>query len=95
MYEFLDRLVSVALPRVRDFKELATRALMEEATTLWVYLSKSFSLKLDIDKVSIRSMVWISRLLLRQIRMLSAFSLLTELGLPFKKELNTEWQKNQ
>jgi large subunit ribosomal protein L5 len=54
MYEFLDRLISVSLPRVRD--------LMEEETSLWVSQSKSFSLRLYLIKL-LKSTVWILRLL--------------------------------
>ena len=34
MYEFLDRLVSVALPRTRDFRGINQKDLMEEETIL-------------------------------------------------------------
>ena len=34
MYEFLDRLVSTALPAVRDFQGLILKDLMEEETTI-------------------------------------------------------------
>jgi len=33
MYEFLDRLISIALPRVRDFRASRRRASMAAATT--------------------------------------------------------------
>ena len=35
MYEFLDRLISVALPRVRDFKGVSTKSFEDGATTRW------------------------------------------------------------
>ena len=35
MYEFLDRLVNVALPRVRDFRGVSPRASTGAATTRW------------------------------------------------------------
>jgi large subunit ribosomal protein L5 len=41
MYEFLDRLVSVSLPRVRDFKGMTAAV-----TTHWVLQNRSSSLKL-------------------------------------------------
>jgi len=50
MYEFLDRLISVALPRVRDFKGIMTSHSMAAATSLWVLLNKSFFLKLILIK---------------------------------------------
>ena len=36
MYEFLDRLVNIALPRVRDFRGLKLSSLMGVATIIWV-----------------------------------------------------------
>src|SRR5215470_14670859 len=35
MYEFLDRLISLALPRVRDFRGLDPNSSMVRATTAW------------------------------------------------------------
>ena len=35
MYEFIDRLINVALPRVRDFRGLMEKVLMEMAIILW------------------------------------------------------------
>ena len=35
MYEFLDRLISIALPRVRDFRGVSRRASTAAATTPW------------------------------------------------------------
>jgi large subunit ribosomal protein L5 len=46
MYEFLDRLITIALPRVRDFRGIAKKALMEEVITHWVSKNKSFFRKL-------------------------------------------------
>ena len=45
MFEFLDRLVTVALPRVRDFRGISARGSMVAAITTWVLKSKSFSRK--------------------------------------------------
>ena len=36
MYEFADRLINLALPRVRDFRGVNPNALMEEVTMLLV-----------------------------------------------------------
>ena len=35
MYEFLDRLVNIALPRVRDFRGLSKKVLMEKGIIPW------------------------------------------------------------
>ena len=40
MYEFLDRLVNIALPRVRDFRGLSKKVLMEKEIIPWVLRNK-------------------------------------------------------
>ena len=68
MYEFLDRLVNIALPRVRDFRGLTGKALTARAIMPWASKSRSFFQRL----ITIRSMkfaAWILSLLLRRIRM--------------------------
>ena len=50
MYEFLDRLVTTALPRVRDFRELKQPVLMVVETTTWELQNKLFFLKLILTK---------------------------------------------
>jgi large subunit ribosomal protein L5 len=45
MYEFLDRLVSVAMPRIRDFRGISGKVLTVGATTTWASKSRSFSRK--------------------------------------------------
>ena len=50
MYEFLDRFVTVALPRVRDFRGISGRALTAVATTTSASRSRSFSLKLSTTR---------------------------------------------
>ena len=36
MYEFLDRLITIAMPRVRDFRGIRARASTGVATSPWV-----------------------------------------------------------
>ena len=43
MYEFLDRLIHTALPRVRDFKACRTNRSTVVATTLWACVNRLFS----------------------------------------------------
>jgi len=60
MYEFLDRLVTIALPRVRDFRGIpGKRALTAVATLRWGSRSRSSSLRSCTTK-STRSAAWIS-----------------------------------
>jgi large subunit ribosomal protein L5 len=57
MYEFLDRLVTVALPRVRDFRGLRRRASTGAATSRSASRSTSFSRRSTTTR-SIRSGGW-------------------------------------
>ena len=64
MYEFLDRLVNLALPRVRDLEVLIQMHLMEEETTLLVLKNRLFSQKSNTIRL-IRLEVWTLSLLLQ------------------------------
>ncbi len=46
MYDFLDKLVTVSLPRVRDFRGVSKKAFDGVVTIRWVLESNLFSLKL-------------------------------------------------
>ena len=63
MYEFLDRLVNVALPRVRDFRGVSTKAFDGKVTTLLESTSKLFSQK----SIWIRLQLEVLTLLLLQV----------------------------
>ena len=56
MYEFLERLVAVALPRIRDFKGSTTSS-TARATTPWALPSRSSSRRSTSTR-STRSWVW-------------------------------------
>merc|ERR1711974_528210 len=58
MWEFLERLVSIAIPRVRDFRGLNPKSLTVVVTTAWACVNKSSSLK-SISIKWIRFVVWI------------------------------------
>lgn len=50
MYEFLDRLVNIAIPRIRDFRGCKVRDLMGVVILIWVSRSKLFSLRSTMIK---------------------------------------------
>lgn len=60
MWEFLERLISIALPRVRDFRGVSAKSLMDVVTTVWAFASKSFSRK----STTIKSIVYAVLILL-------------------------------
>jgi len=51
MYEFLDRLVTIAFPRVRDFRGVSGKAFDGREITTSVLKSKLFSLKLSTTRL--------------------------------------------
>lgn len=84
MYEFFDRLVSVALPRVRDFRGVSKNSFDGHGNyTLGIKEQLIFP-EIDYDKVSkIRGMDIIIVTTAKNDE--QAFSLLEELGMPFKR----------
>lgn len=52
MYDFLARLLNVALPRVRDFKGVSGKAFDETGIILWVSGSRLFFLRLNMTRLT-------------------------------------------
>ena len=82
MYEFLDRLISIALPRIRDFKGIAEKFDGRGNYTLGIREQIIFP-EIDIDKIT--------KILGVEITFVTssgkdeeAYALLREFGLPFK-----------
>ena len=51
MYEFLDRLISIALPRVRDFRGVNGKSFDGRGNLTWVCVNKLFSRKSNTTKL--------------------------------------------
>ena len=83
MYEFLERLVRIALPRIRDFKGIESKFDGRGNYNLGV-LEQIIFPEIDIDKVNKISGMDITFVTSAETDK-EAKSLLTELGLPFKK----------
>ncbi len=86
MYEFLERLISVALPRIRDFKGISNKLDGHGNYTLGITEQIIFS-EIDIDKIM--------KIMGLQITFVTsadtdeeAFALLKHFGLPFKNIKN-------
>jgi large subunit ribosomal protein L5 len=88
MYEFLDRLVSVALPRVRDFKGISDKAFDGRGNYTLGVTEQIIFPEIDIDKVSKITGMDITFVTSAQTNE-EAFELLKELGLPFKNNKKT------
>lgn len=83
MYEFLDRLISVSLPRVRDFKGISDKAFDGRGNYTLGVTEQIIFPEIDIDKVNKITGLDITFVTSAQNNE-EAYELLKELGLPFK-----------
>ena len=84
MYEFLERLVNVALPRVRDFRGINDKGFDGRGNYSVGITEQIIFPEIDIDKVSRINGMDITFVTTAKTDV-ECHSLLTELGLPFKK----------
>ncbi|MEY2923582.1 MAG: hypothetical protein RLZZ337_122 [Bacteroidota bacterium] len=84
MYEFLDRLVSVSLPRVRDFRGISDKGFDGRGNYSMGIPEQIIFPEIDIDKVSKINGMDITFVTTAKTDV-ECHSLLTELGLPFTK----------
>lgn len=87
MYEFLDRVVSVALPRVRDFKGINEKGFDGRGNYTFGITEQLIFPEIDIDKVSRINGMDITIVTSSKTDQ-EAFALLKEFGLPFKNQKN-------
>nr|AOE14076.1 LSU ribosomal protein L5p (L11e) [uncultured bacterium]CBL87313.1 ribosomal protein L5 [uncultured Sphingobacteriia bacterium] len=84
MYEFLDRLIAVSLPRVRDFQGINDKGFDGRGNYSMGITEQIIFPEIDIDKVSRINGMDITFVTTAKTDV-ECHSLLTELGLPFKK----------
>ena len=89
MYEFLDRLVSVSLPRVRDFKGINDKAFDGRGNYTLGVTEQIIFPEIDIDKVNKITGLDITFVTTASTNE-EAFELLKELGMPFKNVKKSE-----
>ena len=87
MWDFLDRLISVALPRVRDFRGINDKGFDGRGNYTLGIKEQIIFPEIDIDKVSKITGMDISFVTTAQTDA-EALALLTHLGLPFKNKRN-------
>lgn len=83
MYEFLDRLISISLPRVRDFKGINDKAFDGRGNYTFGVTEQIIFPEIDIDKVNRISGMDITIVTTANTNE-EAYELLKELGMPFK-----------
>ncbi len=84
MYEFLDRLIAVSLPRVRDFRGVSDKGFDGRGNYSMGVTEQIIFPEIDIDKVSRINGMDITFVTTAKTDV-ECHSLLTELGLPFVK----------
>jgi large subunit ribosomal protein L5 len=84
MYEFLDRLISIALPRVRDFQGISAKGFDGRGNYTFGVTEQIIFPEINIDKVTRINGMDITFVTSAE-NDVECHSLLTELGLPFKK----------
>jgi len=89
MYEFLDRLVSVSLPRVRDFKGINDKSFDGRGNYTLGVTEQIIFPEIDIDKVNKITGLDITFVTSANSNE-EAFELLKELGMPFKNVKKSE-----
>ncbi len=85
MYEFLDRLIATALPRVRDFKGINEKAFDGRGNYTLGVTEQIIFPEIDIDKVNKITGLDITFVTTAQTNE-EAFELLKEMGMPFRKK---------
>jgi large subunit ribosomal protein L5 len=85
MYEFLDRLVSVALPRIRDFRGISDKGFDGKGNYTLGVTEQIIFPEINIDKVS-KIMGMDITLVTTAKNDKEALALLKEFGLPFKNQ---------
>jgi large subunit ribosomal protein L5 len=85
MYEFLDRLINVAIPRVRDFRGLSTRAFDGRGNYALGIKEQMIFPEIDYDKVQLIHGLDVI-VVTSTDKDSEALALLRELGMPFRGE---------
>lgn len=93
MYEFLDRLIAVALPRVRDFKGVNEKSFDGRGNYTMGVTEQIIFPEIDIDKVNRITGMDITFVTTAQTDE-EAYELLKELGMPFKNAKKDGSQSN-
>jgi large subunit ribosomal protein L5 len=84
MYEFLDRLISVAIPRVRDFRGISDKGFDGRGNYTFGVTEQIIFTEIDLDKISKINGMDITFVTSARTDK-EAHALLREFGIPFKK----------
>jgi large subunit ribosomal protein L5 len=85
MYEFLDRLISIAIPRIRDFRGLPTKSFDGRGNYSMGLSEQIVFPEIDIDKVEFPQGMNVT-ITIRNSTDEQSFELLRLFGMPFKRD---------
>ena len=96
MYEFLERLIKTALPRIRDFRGVSTRAFDGNGNYTLGVADQTIFPEIELDRIK-RNIGFDVTIVTTAKTIAEAKSLLTELGMPFsdKARLKRAQQQQQ
>ena len=92
MYEFLERLIKTALPRIRDFRGVSTRAFDGNGNYTLGVTDQSIFPEVELDKIK-RNIGFDVTIVTTATTNAEAKSLLSELGMPFSDKARLAQQK--
>jgi large subunit ribosomal protein L5 len=92
MFEFLERLIKTALPRIRDFRGVSTRAFDGTGNYTLGVADQSIFPEVELDKIK-RNIGFDVTIVTSARTNDEAKSLLTELGMPFTDKVKRTAQK--
>ena len=84
MYEFLDRLINVAIPRIRDFRGVPAGSFDERGSYSFGITEQGIFPEIDVDKIQIVHGMDIAIVTTAKNKE-ESFELLTYFGMPFRK----------
>lgn len=84
MYEFLDRLINVALPRIRDFQGVSAKSFDEGGNYSFGITEQGIFPEIDVDKIQLTHGMDITIVTTSQNKE-ESFALLSFFGMPFKR----------
>jgi len=85
MYEFLDRLINVALPRIRDFRGVPTKSFDKEGNYSLGLTEHTIFPELDLDKISRVKGMTVTISMTNKVTKEESLELLRLFGFPFAK----------
>ena len=94
MYEFLDRLIKTALPRIRDFRGVSTKAFDGNGNYTLGVTDQSIFPEIELDKIK-RNIGFDITIVTTARTNAEAKLLLTELGMPFADKVKKPVQKTE